>query len=132
MFVRWAVLQACPLRELYPQRLPETTFRQLRAIREISLATIEHRVLENICIHPDARSELSAEALGIPIEEVMALVGGLDFVQQCCCSCPANAGGVSQPGLFAGCYGWLPSDLRFDFDEIIRGRHGKSDRKSVV
>ncbi len=125
MFVRWAILNPCQLRELYPQRLPESTFRQLRALREISLAAIEERIFDQVCIHPDASSRNAADALGILIDEISSLVGGLDFAHRCCENCPANAGGVSQPGLLAGCYGWIPGDLRFDFDRIIRGNQNE-------
>ena len=126
MFVRWAILNPCQLREIYPQRLPESSFRQLRAWREISLAAMELRICEQVCIHPDARSRNPADALGIPIDEISSLFGGLDVAHQCCEKCPANAGGISQPGLLAGCYGWIPGDLRFDFDRIIRGKQNEA------
>lgn len=120
-FVRWAIAYPCPLREIYPARLPETTFRQLRGIRELSLAQREGRVHAGFCIHPDADSTQPLNALGFPVDEIVELHGGMENVESCCLTCPANAAAQHQPGILAGCYGCLPEDPSFDFEKITRG-----------
>ena len=109
------------LRELDAAKLPKSTFRQLRAIREVSVAHSEKRVFEKICVHPRASSQEPESALGFPIEEVVDVFGGSERLNDICRDCPANIGAADQPGLIAGCYGWLPVDFRFDFEKMTRG-----------
>ncbi len=121
MFVRWAIQHPCPFRELFPQRLPETTFRQLRSIREISVANQDGRIRDGICFHPDAANVAVEEALGFPVDEIVDLFGGEDLIARTCGDCPAHSDRLHNPLLWAGCYGSVPSDLRFDFESLIRG-----------
>jgi hypothetical protein len=120
-FLRWAIWQPCPLRERDDLPLPDTTFRQLRGVREISVGRIENRIFENICVHPLANSREPELALGFPIFEVAGLFGGPEQIKDACWNCPANAVSAHQPGLLAGCFGWLPVDFNFDFEKLTRG-----------
>lgn len=120
-FLRWAIWQPCPLRELDDLPLPDTTFRQLRGVREISVGRIENRIFENICVHPLANSREPELALGFPIVEVSGPFGGPDQIEDACRNCPANAVAAHQPGSLAGCFGWLPVDFSYDFEKLIRG-----------
>jgi len=121
-FVRWTIERPCHLREIDSQRLPETTFRQLRSLRELSVAMAQDRFVDNVCLHPSARSDEPESALGFLMDEVVDLHGGLEIVQQTCRSCPANVGAKTSLGaktsrgseLIAGCYGWLPLDSLLD------------------
>jgi hypothetical protein len=132
MFLRWAILQPCHLREIHAKRLPETTFRQLRAIRETSLAKIENRVFENIGVHPQASEEDASSALGFSLHEILEMHGGEAAVQHCCQPCPANVAAIEHPGLLAGCYGWLPVDPSLDLDSITRGSLKSAARQETV
>jgi len=122
-FIRWAISYDCPLRELHPQRLPETTFRQLRSLREISVAKLANRVHQGFCWHPSASPASPQQALGFPVDEVVELVGGEPFVEQLCLPCPANAKSCSSDFTWAGCYGGLASDLSIDFAQLLRGEY---------
>ena len=120
-FLQWAIWQPCPLRELDEGQLADSTFRQLRAIREASIARFEDRIFEGFCVHPQARSTRPESALGFPIEEITGLFGGNELINHACQNCPANANDDRRDGLWAGCYGWLPVDFRFDLEQLIRG-----------
>ena len=110
-FVRWAIEQPCELRDLELDRLPETTFGQLRSIREASRGLLEGRVFEGICVHPSVdRQTPPNEVRAFPIGEIVDLVGGNERLNRCCGNCPANAAVDDEIG-WAGCYGWLPADL---------------------
>lgn len=129
-FLRWAIWQSCPLRELDAEKLTESTFRQLRGIREISIARLEQRIFEDICVHPRASSRDPEAALGFPVAEVVDLFGGQSLIEATCCNCPANAAACRHPGLLAGCYGWLPIDLAVNIEKISRGE--PSDEESAA
>lgn len=125
-FIRWAIEVDCPFREIFPQRLPETTFRQLRSLRELSLARSQNRICQGICLHPSVkrnvdRSDLlpTAQVLGFPIAEVLDLVGGETLLDQTCGGCPANAS--LQPDCWAGCYGGVATDLTLNFQHLLQG-----------
>ena len=119
-FVRWAIRHDCPLRQQDTQNLPDATFRQLRGLRELSVGVVESRVWEGICVHPQATSTNPEEALGFPIDEVLDVHGDEEFVANGCQSCPANAVARDQPGIWAGCYGWLPASNDFSFEITSR------------
>lgn len=119
-FVRWALEYPCPLRELDVERLPDTTFRQLRGLREYSTGLLENRVFEGICIHPESLPEDPGQARGFKADEVLEVHGDETFVANCCRTCPANAVKLSRPGIWAGCYGWLPSSSGFCVDSTLR------------
>ena len=134
-FLRWAIRQPCPLREFVDGNLPAATFRQLRGLRELSVAKIEGRIFEQVGIHPQAKSTDPFAALGFSSTEIVDPLGGMDFVEKCCGDCPANTGALSRPKLMAGCYGMLPVDLNIDFETIGRGNinhdQGIETRKST-
>ena len=90
-FVRWAIAHPCPLRSLDLEKLPDTTFRQLRGIRELSNGVVENRIVESICLHPDSTSADVESARGFPAEEILEAFGSHEQVQECCGDCPANA-----------------------------------------
>ncbi len=130
-FLRWAISYPCPLRELETRRLAESSFRQLRAIRELSLAQLERRCIDGVCIHPQSDSLNVSLALGFPTLEVASPLGGENFARACCTDCPANAAVNSQVGALAGCFGWLPTDLRFRSDDVSRGQSLAQDVQEV-
>jgi hypothetical protein len=132
MFIRWAIEHSCPLRELFPQRLPDTTFRQLRGVREVGYALSENRIQQGICLHPNAKTSAPELALGFPMEEVLRVFGDVDSISQNCSSCPANALLVEDSRLLAGCFGMLAADLRFKLNEIIRGEFRQSEIADLV
>jgi hypothetical protein len=120
-FVRWAIAEPCPLRELDPDNLPESTFRQLRSIRALSEGISEGRVFEQICVHPSVTSVSEVEhARGFSVEEILDLWGGRQHLDRCCHTCPANACGP-----WAGCFGWLPADSSWSLDRAEAGPDGK-------
>lgn len=130
-FIRWAIEFECPFREIFPQRIPETTFRQLRSLRELSVARHENRIFQGICLHPSIKRKVdrskplpTAQALGFPIAEVLDLVGGKTLLDQTCGNCPANAS--IQPNSWAGCYGGVATDLTLNFQHLLQGvyQHG--------
>jgi hypothetical protein len=122
-FLRWAIEYHCPLRELHPLRLPETTFRQLRSLREISLARSDQRIHLGFCWHPSALTQSPQQALGFPVEEVLDLFGGETLVDSLCHPCPANAVSNQRSENWAGCYGSLATDLSVDFARLLRGEY---------
>ncbi|MFK7770169.1 MAG: hypothetical protein AB8B55_23365 [Mariniblastus sp.] len=115
-FVRWAIARECPLRMMDIDNLPDTTFRQLRGLRELSNGLIENRVLDDICVHPDSSSNDIAAARGFPTEEILQTFGDAEFVKSCCDNCPANAVSNQRDGIWAGCYGWLPANGNFQLE----------------
>ena len=115
-FVRWAIAHPCPLRSLDLEKLPDTTFRQLRGLRELSNGVVENRIVESICLHPDSTSTEVESARGFPAEEILEAFGSHEQVQECCGDCPANAVSVQRPGIWAGCYGWLPANGVFQLE----------------
>ena len=115
-FVRWAIRNDCPLRDLPEKNLPDNAFRELRGLRELSLGIRDDRVFEGICIHPEQNLERET-VRGFLADEICEVFGGLNFVEKCCSQCPANAcqsasqspRNPSQGAIWAGCYGWVPS-----------------------
>ncbi|MDG1873231.1 MAG: hypothetical protein P8J27_04930 [Mariniblastus sp.] len=114
-FVRWAIRKACPLREL-SEKLADDSFRQLRGLRALSVGRVEGRVIKGVCIHPSASLESIDEARGFFASEVLEAHGDEHYVDGCCRRCPANAMEHFAPGVWAGCYGWLPANNEFRFD----------------
>lgn len=123
-FLRWAIWHPCDLRELDPYRFPDQTFRALRGVRELSVAKMERRCDDQFCFHPELiqiDTSVDAELVrGFSRQEITEAFGGESIVDKNCTACPANAGALSQPGLWAGCYGILPTH-RFDFDRLLSG-----------
>ncbi|MEM9410106.1 MAG: hypothetical protein AAGA30_03265 [Planctomycetota bacterium] len=108
-FVRWAIRHPCSLRQLTDKDLPNQSFRQLRSIRELSIAKIENRIINDICIHPE--NYHSGDTIrGFPIAEITSLYESFESLEKNCKECPANAVGHESEGqVLAGCYGWLLS-----------------------
>jgi len=100
-FLRWAIHHPCPLREIKPKNLPNSTFRQLRSLRELSESLIEKRVMDGIAFHPDTGAD--GPLLGFPVDETADAFGGLDLVQSHCGGCSANS--LDAVGGWAGCFG---------------------------
>ncbi len=120
-FVRWAIRHACPLRQIDVENLPDATFRQLRNLRELSVARIEQRVFKGICFHSTMIDD-PATARGFFEDEVCDFFGGSSQINKCCNDCCANAVEMSRddppdtPKVWAGCYGWFPSKFEtFDY-----------------
>lgn len=100
-FVRWAIHRACPLREIEEDNLPDSTFRQLRSLSELSLAIQEERVFEEIAFHPETTD--NGETLGFPVNEILDVVGGATHITDSCSQCPANT--HAQNRGWVGCFG---------------------------
>lgn len=134
MFLRWAIQYACPLRELYPQNLPDSTFRQLRGIRELGFARQASRVRDGVCLHPAANLDSPEEALGFPIDDVLTTFGDAEFIQGQCSNCPANALLPLGNDLWAGCFGILAADARFNLNDMLRGnlRQTEAEQPEIV
>ena len=124
-FVRWAIAHPCPLRATSEENLPDVSFRQLRSLREYSVGRSESRVVDGVCLHRTATIDQPDQARGFFGAEILDAFGDESFVAGCCNWCPANAIEDKQPGLWAGCYGWLPATPDFQFsvtDEAIEPR----------
>lgn len=119
-FVRWAIGHTCPLREPDVDNLPDSTFRQLRGLRELSTGLVQDRVFEDICLHSTATNEDSTQARGFKIHEVLDAYRDAAHVESCCQTCPANAISDSREGTWAGCYGWLPATSGFCLESTLR------------
>jgi hypothetical protein len=128
-FVRWAIRHACPLRQIDVENLPDATFRQLRILRELSLARIEKRVFKGICFHSTMIDDPDT-ARGFFEDEVADFFGGIPQISNCCNACCANAAELSRedpadkPKVWAGCFGWLPS--KFEAFDYVAEFHSKS------
>ena len=132
-FVRWAIGHCCPLRETDVDNLPDSTFRQLRGLRELSMGLMENRVFENICVHPASADQDAPSVRGFKAHEVLDAHGDAAYVGNCCRSCPANAVAESRPGTWAGCYGWLPAISGFCLESTLRvgGKPNELSRNQV-
>jgi hypothetical protein len=110
-FVRWSIDHACDIRAGDDTTSPDSTFRQLRGVREFSLGEAENRVVDSVCIHRSASSDHPDLAMGFTESEVLAVFGGRDAIETCCSGCKANTNSLdSDDPLWAGCYGWLTAD----------------------
>jgi len=111
-FVRWAIRHECPLRQIDDDNLADSTFRQLRGLRELSVARNEDRILEGVCFHREQTKD-SKTALGFFADEISDFYGGVENVSSCCGACPANAVQLAHADqrqqVWGGCYGWFPS-----------------------
>lgn len=123
-FVRWAIRHSCPLRQ-FTGNLADNSFRQLRGLRALSVGNVENRVVDGVCIHPDADPDAVEKVRGFVAAEVLDAFGGEADVAAQCYSCPANAVDDSAPGIWTGCYGLLPGDASFEFDLIREANQPK-------
>ena len=113
-FLRWTIALPCPFRDPEAKCLADAAFRELRSLRAIAVGEIESRIVDGICVHPDAAAGEVEQARGFPVAEVYAAYGGKENAQAACDACPANVpvcdselsggGGFSK----AGCFGWMP------------------------
>ncbi len=133
-FVRWAIRYDCPFREPESRDLPWQTFRQLRALRELSIGFREGRIIDGICLHPQFNQHAET-ARGFPVDEILAHFADASVVQKTCGCCPANAAQRwssdhahdSPSACWAGCYGWMPSimeglNIARLFDQMADGQ----------
>lgn len=112
-FLRWAIGQACPLRDVDVDNLADQTFRQLRNLRELSNGYRQHRVMDGICVHPAPMGD--ADLLrGFHVDEVFDYFGDAQSLQATCGKCPANCSAAVETD-WAGCFGLVPVDLNFTF-----------------
>lgn len=124
-FVRWAIAHPCSLRQPSDRSLPDSSFRQLRGLREYSVALLENRVIEGVCCHPDVDVNAVEKARGFLAGEVLDAHGDDSFVAGQCNGCPANAVAQSLPQVWAGCYGLMAVDTGFEFDMIRDAEHAR-------
>lgn len=113
-FLRWAIERECPFRSKAPRNVADAAFKDVRSLRAISVAELEHRIVDGVCLHPDAAGPDFKNTMGFPIDEVYAAFGSIEKVNSTCGSCPANVP-TSRHELEseailtkAGCFGWLP------------------------
>jgi hypothetical protein len=113
-FLRWAIEKGCPFRTSESRSVADAAFKDVRSLRAISVAEISDRIVDGVCLHPDAVVDELDSAMGFPVEEVCAAFGSQEAVRSTCGSCPANVP-VSKVELDtvpvlskAGCFGWLP------------------------
>ena len=129
-FIRWSIEQPCELRDIEVDNLADGTFRQLRALRELSDGIEQNRVVDGFCLAADTAkaamkgSAVASEALAFPVEEVVDLFGDAQSISNLCHRCPANCTPPAEPLMpmktrWAGCFGWLVTDLNFSFDPAI-------------
>jgi hypothetical protein len=135
-FIRWALEHPCELRDLEVDNLADGTFRQLRAVRELSGGIEQERVFDGFCLAADtakaakANTAVASEALAFPVEEVVDLFGDAESISDLCHQCPANCA-LPQTSIaenqsrWAGCFGWLVTDLNYSFDPAV-------EMKSIV
>ena len=124
-FVRWAIKHPCSFRDLETDDLTYQTFRQLRALREVSTCYADNRVVNGFCLHGKFHQNLET-ARGFPVEEVLQFFGTRESVSGQCNACQANVSLHQTPGqdrrpAWAGCYGWFRAtegelDLIADFE----------------
>lgn len=100
--LRWALETACPFLRSGRTRLPETAWRQLLPLQEISRAEREGRRVGDYCLA--SGSAAPDDLLGFSLDEVTRTYGGHDHVRETCRRCPAN----SCPSELAGCHGLIP------------------------
>lgn len=115
-FLVWAVEHSCPLRGDEDGSDPQRVERQLRAVRAVSDARREGRVLEGLCVAPPD---------GFRIDDALAVFGGEAAVERACHGCPANAEAQQDAGTWAGCYGMLalpdnPADFHAAVERCIQ------------
>ena len=139
-FLRWTIAVPCQFRDPEAKNLTNAAFQELRSLRAISVAEIEDRIVDGICIHPDVASAGISDAKGFPVGEVYAAFGGKENAENACRSCPANVP-VSTDELSgdpvhskAGCFGWLPfgedENLSPGFMSLMES--GESSSDSIV
>lgn len=108
-FVRWTIARSCALRDETDITDPEQAERQLRSLRELSMARAERRVVRGVCLARDAVAQADlAQARGFLESEVLSAYGGEVLVTSQCAACPANVlPGELASERFAGCFGLL-------------------------
>src|SRR5688500_11816864 len=116
-FLAWAIGYTCPIRVFQDGSDPERTERQLRAVRAVSDALEEGRVLEGGCVR---------EVNGFRIHDAIEMVGGLSAVKRLCLPCPAN----SKAAGVAGCFGMMP--VLGGFHERVENFFDRVDHKDRV
>ncbi len=127
-FIRWAVEYSCDLRDVDVPNLADGTFRQLRSLRELSAGIEEGRVIDGFCLSADTASSDSSAitgALGFPTDEVFDVFGDAGSISASCHHCPANSALPEVPLVghqtrWAGCFGWLATDLNYSFDPSVK------------
>jgi len=139
-FLRWTIAVPCLFRDPEAKNLTNAAFQELRSLRAIAIGEIEDRIVDGICVHPDAAGTEIANAKGFPVSEVYAAFGGKENAVGSCQACPANVP-VSTSELSvdpfyskAGCFGWLQfgedENLSPGFMSLMES--GESSSDSVV
>lgn len=141
-FLRWTIAAPCPFRNLEAKNQTNAAFRELRSLRAIAVGEIEDRIVDGICIHPDAAIGEIADANGFPIGEVYAAFGGQEDAEHACRECPANvpisSGELSGDPQHskAGCFGWVPfgesSDSSPGFMRLLECVESSEQSASIV
>jgi len=112
-FLSWTIVVPCQFRDPDAKNQTSAAFRELRSLRAVAVAEIEDRIVDGICVHPDAAAGEIDQAKGFPVTEVYAAYGGKENAEAACRECSANVAvcdaelsgeaNVSK----AGCFGWL-------------------------
>lgn len=123
-FLRWAIELPCPFRSDTSRNVTATTFTDVRSLRVISVAEIERRIVDGVCLHPGVDTNDVASAKGFSVDEVLAAYACESGIQAACSNCQANisvskeelANGTSRSK--AGCFGWVPFSTREDSSNV--------------
>ena len=109
--LRWTIARPCELKDEAACRKPDAAFRQLRNLRTLSVARVDHRIVDGFALMPPDGEADSKIVRGFPVDEILDLCGGSERVTDACGSCPANVS-LDRPTDddqgWAGCFGWLP------------------------
>lgn len=130
-FVRWAIKMPCGLRDVDVDRLPEATFRQLRAIQELDLARRENRVFQDVVFHSSTCR--GQELIGFLPAEILQASGGLNEIESTCSHCISNI--HSDNGGWVGCFGIakIESDGWVDeFEKVVVQFDGDDDQRKFA
>ncbi|MEM7783683.1 MAG: hypothetical protein AAF623_10045, partial [Planctomycetota bacterium] len=104
-FVRWTLVKSCEYRDLDSHNLPYAAFRQLRSLRELSIAKSAGREIDGICIHSDSSLDQFETAMGFFAEEIFEIYGDENEIERHCFDCKANTDLADK--IWAGCFGWV-------------------------
>lgn len=124
-FLAWCLVHPCPLRQTDQLDQPLATERALKSLRAVSIANLEGRIWDGICLDQNSAMGRAATPRGFPQAEVLSVHGGEAKVNDCCGNCPANTDRIRPPGQnWSGCFGWLAlehelKDLPQRLDECL-------------
>ena len=107
-FLAWCLVHPCPLRQTEQLNQPLATERALKSLRAISIAKLEGRIWDGICLDQETATGRAVTPRGFPQAEVLNVRGGEARVSECCGNCLANVDKNLPAGKnWSGCFGWV-------------------------